>query len=183
MQRKIIEQTVLSIIITFFLVCNVSAVPNRTGVFFLTPSIGYYQFDRKWHLESQTMPVLNVGYGLSDHVSAELLLANISSKQTFGTKHSVEGSFYLLDGLYHFRVSRKAQPYVLAGVGLINVYPHAETEISLQTSLNVGGGLEYLFSDKIALRADVRDVYTPPGDKQDLFVLFGVSFLFGNHSE
>ena len=90
-------------------------------------------------------------YGLSDHVSAELLFANLSSKQTFGTKHSVEGSFYLLDGLYHFRVSRKAQPYVLAGVGLINVYPHAETEISLQTSLNVGGGLEYLFSDKIVL--------------------------------
>ena len=181
MNRKIAERTILSIITTFFLVCNVFAIPNRTGVFILTPTIGYYQFDRKWHLESQTMPVLNLGYGLNTHVSAELSVANLSSKHS-DTKHSVEGSFYLLNGLYHFKISQKAQPYVLAGVGLINVYPHAETEISLQANLNIGCGLEYFFSDKMALRADVRDVYTPLGDKQDILMLFGVSFLFGNQS-
>jgi OOP family OmpA-OmpF porin len=166
------ERFILFSMIMFFWSAAIFAVPDRTHTFVLTPTISYYHFDHHLYLKDQTMPALSLEYGLNRRVSAELFLIDLSSKNE--VNQSVNGIFCTLDGMYHFRSHRTFQPYLLAGIGVTYLHPHKALETASQMHLDVGVGLKYFVSDRIALRTEVRDVYTTLNGKQDLVFAFGV---------
>lgn len=151
---------------------------NRQGAIILTPIVGYYHYTDKRHIDNQTMGGFNLGYGLYDQWSAEFFFGKISSRQERNDKRGVSGELYLLNGAYHFRVFSPLQPYVFGGVGAMRLGPETNGDANTQANFDAGGGLAYFFSDNIALRGDVRDVYTPVGGKNDYLASFGVSILF-----
>lgn len=181
MRSDFIKWILYSICFSFFYVQALLAVPDRTNNLVLVPSVGYCQFSHKWDMTShQTTPVFSIGYGFNHRLNIEFLLTYLSAEQKKDNGHDINGSFYLVDGLYYFRTQKSFQPYLLGGIGLTNLHPHAENDLSLQSNLNFGMGLESFFSDRVALRVDVRDIYTVIGGKHDILINGGVVFLFKN---
>jgi OmpA-OmpF porin, OOP family len=160
---------------------QIAFAANRSGAFIITPAMGYYSYAGKRHVDDQAMPNINLGYGFDDHWSAELFLGDVSTEESRANKRSINGGVYTLASMYHFRIYSKVQPYLLAGAGAINLHPHSNRDADVQANINAGAGLAYFFNDQIALRADVRDLYTIVGGKHDLLANFGVSILlFGD---
>jgi len=155
---------------------NLFAV-NRNGALIITPMIGRYNYASKRHLENQTFGSLSLGYGLTDQISAELFMGNLTTNRKTDDE-GVSGGVYNLNAVYHFLPAFKFQPYVLGGVGVVHLHPSARGDADVQTSINAGVGIAYYFNDQIGLRADARDLYVMAGGKNDLMFNFGVSFLF-----
>ena len=66
----------------------------------------------------------------------------------------------------------------MGGIGLTSLKPNG-LDSRQQMNANLGIGAQ-LFADKmVALRADIRDLYTFVGSENDVLVSFGISFLIG----
>ena len=175
----------LLFLISIFLLCGalISQVAladtvDRQGTLSITPSVGYFRYSGKRHIESQALPALYLGYGFTPQVSGEVFYTSLSSNFRHQDHQSIEGDIYALDGLYHFRVTSPLQPYIAAGVGAIQLRPPATGDAKTQSNLNVGAGIEYGFSNRFSLRAGAHDFYTMVGGKQDILFDAGLTIYF-----
>ncbi len=91
----------------------------------------------------------------------------------------MHGFLYTADGLYRFKPMSVTQPYVLAGVGVLSLKPNANNGVN-QGNVNAGAGLQVFFKSWGALRAEVKDIYTLSGGKNDILINAGISFLLGS---
>ena len=58
------------------------------------------------------------------------------------------------DGSYHFNRNRKASPFITGGYSLAFREGHANL-------INIGGGLNYWFNEKMGMRLEFRDHFNP----------------------
>lgn len=152
---------------------------SRQNYLIATPSLGFFRYANKRHLDSAMVPAIEIGYGFSERISGELLYASLSSNNKGEDHDNVEGDLYAVNGLYHFRLSSAWQPYLTAGVGAMQLNPPtSQGDAKVQANLNAGAGLEYRFSDRISLQASVHDFYTMVGGKNDILILGGLTFYF-----
>ncbi len=155
---------------------------NREGAITITPGMGAYLFDSKRNIENPALYNLGVGYDFTNNWGVEALIGMMNSNtKGAASKADVHGNLYTLDGMYHFNTTSPFEPYVLAGIGMLDLSPNGD-QAGTQANLNGGAGLEYFIHRDIALRGDVRDVYTMTSGKNDYLVNFGVSILFGGQS-
>ena len=55
----------ISSLISFLLCLPLSSfAANRTGAWIITPSLGFYNYAAKRHLDDEAMPGMSLGYGL-----------------------------------------------------------------------------------------------------------------------
>lgn len=160
---------------------------NRPGAITLTVGTAYDFFaDKRNLVNTWLIPSAALAYNFDENWAIE------GAWGTFGTSQStsagaggVKGDLYTVDGLYRFgtyNFYQKLDPYVSAGLGVYHINPNGTNAENL-ANFNAGVGTQMFFDDSIALRAEVRDLYTFAGGKNDVTVGFGVSILFGGHTD
>jgi hypothetical protein len=157
---------------------------NRPGAFTFTVG-GAYDFwapDRNMH-NTWLLPTAALAYNFDEHWGIEGGYGTFEATQsTIGGGGSVSGDLYTVAGLYRFNnIYHCFEPFITAGVGVYHINPNGSNAQN-QGNINAGLGTEIFFGDSVALRGDVRDVYTWAGSKNDVILGFGVSFLFGGET-
>jgi OOP family OmpA-OmpF porin len=152
---------------------------NRAGAVTLTLADAYYHFASSRHLDNTSLPNVALAYNVTDRWAIEggIGVINTNQKPVLGGL-GVHGFLYTADAIYRFRHSQ-FEPYIIAGIGLLGIKPNGLNSTH-QGNINAGVGTQIFFSDSIALRGEIRDLYTTTGaGKNDYMINFGVSFLMG----
>lgn len=154
---------------------------NRAGAYTVTVGGAYDFWAAKRDLHNAWMlPTLALGYNLAENWAIEGGYGTFETSQNASIGGgSVSGDLYTIDGLYRFgNFYRYVEPYISFGVGVYHINPNGSNAQN-QGNINAGLGTQIFFDDSVALRGEVRDIYTWVGSKNDITLGFGVSFLFG----
>ncbi len=179
MKNKKIVWTMIGFIAWMSSQCGFAG--NRPEAVTITPGIAYYFYAGKRNLDNASMPNISLAYNFDQHWAVEGMVGvqntNINPPAVV-TPTGVHGFLYTVDGIYRFMPHKLFEPYVIAGVGVLGLKPN-QFDSEHQGNVNAGIGAQYFMDPSIALRAEARDIYTMSGGKNDYFINFGVSFLFG----
>ena len=127
-------------------------------------------------------PGVGLGIGLTDRWAAELLYSHFDVDLEFlGASGDDTTELIWLDLLYQFGGSDKLQPFVLAGGGKTESDRGALPSFD-DTQFNIGIGVFRSLSDRIALRGDVRAVYSEEEDDIQPFAFVGLTAFLGDVS-
>jgi len=162
---------------------SITLAGNRPGALTLSLGDAYYHFANKRNLNNPSLPNIAVDYNFDEHWAAELGVGIINTTTTsyhFSSNHGVHGFLYTADGLYRFKSYKRFEPYVLAGLGVIGLKPNGSETVD-QGNLNAGIGTQLFATDSLAFRAEVRDLYTISGGKNDYMLNLSINFLFDTH--
>ncbi len=150
---------------------------NRPGAVTFSAGEAYYRFAPKRHFENNGLPNIALAYNVNDRFAVEggvgLINTNIHNSTT------LHGTLYTIDGLYRLSTYGHFEPYVSAGIGAIAMQSTFNAESQQQGNLNAGVGTQFFVDNSIALRGEVKDLYTIAGGKNDMMANFMMSFLFG----
>ncbi len=149
---------------------------NRSGATTLTLATAYYHFSSQRHLDNTTLPNIALAYDFTDRWALEggVGVVNTNQKPVLGGL-GVHGFLYTIDGIYRFQPHTSWEPYLIAGVGMLAMRQN-NLDNNHQGNINAGVGTQVFFGEMIALRGEVRDLYTTTG-RNDYMINFGVSFL------
>ncbi|MDR3478735.1 MAG: OmpA family protein [Gammaproteobacteria bacterium] len=157
---------------------------NRAGAITVTPGVGYYYFDDKRNLDDTGLGNIGLAYNLSDKWAIEAIYAPFNTNRTnitAGTPKHVHGNLYMADGLYRFYNYKMFEPYVSGGIGAMYL-SRSGNDANTLANVHAAIGTQVFFDRVIALRGEVRDLYTLSGGKNDVMINFGVSVLFGGET-
>lgn len=146
-----------------------------------SPTIGLYTFDHHQELKSSALAGLRISRHLTPRWALEAVLQYVptDSKLKAGRDNEVSGLLYHLDGLYHFPLGEKWVPFLAAGAGAMTLDGNV-TGADTNLIVNYGGGLKYLYSDQMAVRADIRQVLTDDnGTEHNMVYTLGLEFSWG----
>ena len=150
----------------------------KAGSFHISPMIGAYIFEGDQNLDTGWNAALGLGYNFTPHWGAEAFAHYVDTQSQFSRVGDVSGLVYRLDGLYHFILSDKVVPYLAAGLGGIRLDPD-RGDTDNDTVLAYGGGLKYFIYENVALRADLRGIYSWDDPDHNLSAMLGVTFQIG----
>lgn len=158
---------------------NASA-SNRPGAVTLTPGIGYDFFANKRNLNNTAvLPTIALAYNFTEQWALEGMYGSLTTNyKPANMQGGTNGRLYTIAGLYRFTPHGMFEPYVSAGLGVLYLNPNG-SDANSQADLNAGIGTQIFFDKSVALRGEVRDLYTMSGGKNDVLVDLGVSFLMG----
>jgi outer membrane beta-barrel protein len=151
---------------------------NLPHAFTVTIADAYYDFANHWHYDNAALPNLALSYNVTDKWALEANAGYFNTKRDETDQH-IHGALYMVDGIYRFISYGPLEPYLIGGLGMIRVN-HNGNDAKHLGNVNGGIGTQFFWGDKIALRGEIRDVYSTTGSsRNDFFVNFGLSFLFG----
>ena len=130
---------------------------NREGQFSLSPMIGGISFDGTQHLETSPVYGVRVGYNFTKAFGVEGLFDYARSEGTI-TGNKVDFFRYGGELLYHFVPDNRLVPYVAAGYSGVNFDNDTASNSAghAKGAFDYGAGLKYFFTDRLALRGDIR---------------------------
>jgi hypothetical protein len=153
---------------------------NRAGPWMINPTVGYFHYASKRHVDPQAIAGLGAGYSLSDQAQVEFWVGHLSSNYSDrNDDRNIKGYLYNLDGLYLFLPASPVQPYILGGLGETYLKPATGNDPTTEAHIQAGAGVSYLMSAQISARADVEDMVTMAGGKHDILANAGLVFYFG----
>lgn len=157
----------------------VHAYGNEAGDLSISAGGGYYYFDGKREINNHGLPFGIVGFNMSDRWSMEAMLGGFVTtfKDSAHDDREINATLFTIDALYRFGDFCMIEPYVFAGVGVLGL-SHNRYDANNEGNINAGVGAQYFIADTLAFRADVRDLYTITGGKNDVMVNFGMTVLF-----
>ncbi len=152
---------------------------NKAGAVTITVGGGYDFFDSKRHLQNASMPLLALGYDFTKHWGIEAMVTAFNTKFDRSTHEhrQVNGRLFAIDGLYHFFPWQGIEPFILAGVGFTSLSPN-RFDANDEGNINAGVGIQLFANELVAFRAEVRDLYTWVGGKNDVVLDAGVTVAF-----
>jgi hypothetical protein len=154
---------------------------NRPGAFTFTLGGAYDFWSAKRDLHNTwLLPTAALAYNFDENWAIEGGYGTFEASQNASIGgDSVSGDLYTIDGLYRFGNQFHCfEPYVAAGVGVYHINPNGSNAQN-QGNIIAGIGTQVFFDNSVALRGEVRDIYTWAGSKNDVTVGFGVSILMG----
>jgi OmpA-OmpF porin, OOP family len=167
-------------------VATTALAGEREGAFSISPFVAGYTFDGTQHLDTAPAFGLRLGYDLTKHWGVEGVADYLqtSHTKTGTTKKMVS---YRVDLLYNFTPDGPLVPYLAVGGGGLTYGGNGITinEKNTDATANVGFGLKYFMTDKIALRGDARQLFVmedPNAPKYNWEYSVGVTFLLGKGS-
>lgn len=175
MKKNILLLGVLSLAV---LASNVALAGNRPGAITFTMAGGAYGFSSKRHMENAGVPNVALAYNFTDRwaIEGDIGVINTHTQAPLAVQ-GVHGAIYTLDAIYRFKPYKVVEPYISGGLGELTLSPNGfNSEHS--GNVNVGVGTQVFLDPSIALRAELRDIYTLAGGFNDGMANFGVSFLF-----
>lgn len=181
---KITKWFLFLVTVLSFSYISIVSADNRQGAFVLTPGLGAYIFDSNRGIKNHPLYNVGLGYDFNTNWGIEALAGTVPTSFKGFENKNITANFYSLDGVYHFNTNNPLVPYLLAGAGILD-FSHADIQhvgVTSQANFNAGAGLEYFLGKSLALRSDVRDIYTPVSGRSDVLVNFGVSLLLGGQT-
>jgi hypothetical protein len=165
--------------VCILLAVQVAWANNTAAAITVTPTLGMDFFASKRDLNTASvLPAMALTYNVDDTWAIEGFYGALNtSYHSDSHTGSVNGHLYLVDGLYRFQAKGRCQPYLTGGLGVLYLNPNG-TDAANQGNINIGAGTQLFFAENIALRGDIKDLYTMSGGKNDVLVSLGVSFLF-----
>lgn len=159
--------------------CVGMCVGNSAGDVTLTIGAGEFFFSTKRNMVNTSLPLVALAFNFTNHWGIEGFLSgyNTAYKSSEHDHRQINGTVFAADVLYHFTPYYFFQPYVLAGVGVIGMNPN-RNDANNEGNINAGIGAQFFVHPAIAFRLEGRDFYTWVGEKNDVMVDGGVSFLF-----
>lgn len=168
----------LSILLILF-TSTIYAWGNRAGDITFSGGGAYYWFANKRAIENDAFAFGIVGFDLSDLWSVEAMYGGFVTffDDRIHDDRRINASLFTIDAVYRFGDFCRFEPYVLGGFGILGL-SHNRNEANNEGNINLGLGAQYFIADTLAFRADVRDIYTIVGGKNDVMADFGMSLLF-----
>jgi hypothetical protein len=138
---------------------------------------GYTYYGSGQHFETAPMYSLRGGYNFTDNIGVEAGLDYSITNSTLVTDKKVAIFKYGVEGLYHFMPDRKLVPFVAIGLGGYNLSgPSVLVSRKEMGFMDYGAGVKYFLNDRLALRADVRQILANAGAFE---YTLGVTIPFG----
>ncbi len=161
-----------------FLSTSLAYAGNVPGAFTVTLADAYYDYASSWQLKNVFMPNFALAYNITDKIGVEAGAGFFNTKNN-DTDQDIHGWLYTLDGILRFAKCSHLEPYVIAGLGMIALN-HNGDDTKHPGNVNAGIGTQLFWGDTIAMRAEVRDLYSTTGNgHNDVMFNLGISFLFG----
>ncbi|MEW6440951.1 MAG: OmpA family protein [bacterium] len=187
MKRKSLVMTVCLFLLmgTAGLAGHAGAAPYSKGAFYLTPMAGGIFYLDEPDVDDGMIVGGRIGYFFSERISVEgdfdYAFSEFNGPPPAEAYDGLNANHYfgLLNGLYHFKpvLSESLRPYLLAGVG----GGHLDTGRFSETGFagNYGAGLQYVLSDIVALRGEVRHLLMTDPSESNVIVSLGLAMTFG----
>jgi len=152
----------------------------KEGAVSVSPFGGYTFFDADSDLKSKPTGGLRLGYNITEHVAVEGSGAYTDTKYDNG-KGSTNVYRYGAELLYHFIPESRLVPFVAAGLGGITYEGREGVRDADRTDeiLTAGAGLKLFLTDRVALRADGRNIFSFDDSFNHQEVTGGLDFQFG----
>ena len=140
---------------------------------------GQWNIDDDRRFKDTSTPWLGLEYGLSDRWAAEFMYAEDESRYRDGPKADIVtwqlGALYYLDD---FRSSdRSVTPYLAFSGGEIDI--DADDFDTVETTAALGGGLRWMLTERLGLRAEARMLHSLDESHNDWLFTAGVNYYFG----
>jgi formylglycine-generating enzyme required for sulfatase activity len=172
--KKVCACAAVSLVLAF---CGTVFGAVTEGQFSVSPMIGGYTYEGGQHLETAPMYSLKGGYSFTDNIGVEAGLGYSITNSTLVTDKNVAIFKYGVEGLYHFMPDKKLVPFVAIGLGGYNLSgPSALVSRKEMGFIDVGLGVKYFLNDRLALRADVRQILA---NADAIEYTLGVTIPFG----
>ena len=139
----------------------------RAGAFTVTPFVGGYTFDGVQHLETNVVTGLKLGYNITKNWGVEGQFSYVplrSTKAAFPNSGEQYGA--RADVLYHFLPEGKFSPFLALGGGWSKLDYVVDNQDAV---LAYGGGFKHSINKWIAVRADVRHIFSFHLERQGSF--------------
>lgn len=157
------------------------AVPTAADVpITINAGVGYWFFDREvrgLEPENASTPVIGLEYAFTDNFSAEVFAAH-DETEFDNTNISTDVTTWQLGGLYYVGAPAKVRPYFAFGAGEIEL--EADNFDTVETTLNGGVGVRWMFNDRVGARIESRAIYSVDESDTDLLLSASLSFYLGD---
>jgi OOP family OmpA-OmpF porin len=149
------------------------AVSAQTGLFSVTPLLGYHSPDKG---DAGAYVGLAAGLRIVPAVAVEAEFGKASDATLLNANVLVSPASWATSTM---------SPYVLAGFGQQDLdYTMGTTKVSTtDTVMNLGGGVLYGLSDVLSLRAELRGIHNSDKSLMDYLVLTGLQYNLGGKPE
>lgn len=156
----------------------------------LVPSVGYYDYDEGRGLDGKAFGSIGLGYVLNNTWTLELVSAGHDTNVD-NSSIDVRMRQLRLDALYTVNPEDDLQGYFVVGGGhnefrpdqAVQINGNAPTMDDIEESIvNYGVGLKYAFTDRLALRGDVRGITSLDEEQTDTAVSLALSWMFAETS-
>ena len=149
------------------------AVSAQTGLFSVTPLLGYHSPDKG---DAGAYVGLAAGLKIVPAVAVEAEYGKASDAKLLNANILVSPASWATSTM---------SPYVLAGFGQQDLdYTMGATKVSTtDTVMNLGGGVLYGLSDVLSLRAELRGIHNSDKSLMDYLVLTGLQYNLGGKPE
>lgn len=173
------KKLISSIALVAATVPSVNAEELDSG-FYIFPSIGYFLLDDDRNADNTPTASFAAGYQFNNRFSTEAAYGIFSTESNVSGK-DIDGTYYHVDAVYHLNDDDTLQPYVLAGIGNMDLdIPDSENDA--ETSYNAGAGFKRHLTENLSLRAEARMFYGNDSNNKDTLLNFGLVYLFGGSS-
>ncbi len=179
---------------------SVALGSNRSGAVTFSPMYGYYYFaSKRRNTHDVATPGIAIAYDFAPCLALEAAWASVNPRHSRHHDHDSDdvtnpfvyqnpnphrgkqGNLYVLDGIFRFGSFSVIEPYVSLGLGVLSI-KYNGNDATNQANANAALGTQIFIDPSIAFRAEVRDLYTFVGGKNDVMVNAGMSFLFGGET-
>jgi OmpA-OmpF porin, OOP family len=160
---------------------NVVSAQVRPSTFSVTPYIGGYLFDKDQKLGNAPVYGISLGYNFTKYFGVEASGDYIYTNYDLAVSDSRSTNVgnYRLDGILNLLPNSRLVPFVFAGFGGQSIdYPRNVRNKSAYAA-DYGAGLRFFFTDWLALRGDIRQIYVFDNSKKDIEYTLGLTFYFG----
>ena len=147
----------------------------KPGAFSLAPNFGSYFFDNDQKILNTKTYGLTAGYDINERWGIEGSFNLLNTKAKIGGA-KMDGNIINLDALYYLTTNQRFVPYLAVGAGNLTLDKLDGIDYS-GLSGNFGLGLKIFFTDRIAVRIDLRHVVNFP--ENNVLYTTGLSFAFG----
>lgn len=169
---------------SFFFPGGTGMCGMKEGAVSLNAVGGGYFFEGNQNMDDSLMGGLGLSYALDSRWALEYFASyghftanyegarcNCSEKET-----GLYGVATWVDVLYQFEAPGKAFPFLTAGVGGLFLEDFRAVEEKASFLVNLGGGINFEFTEKLMFRTELLYVFTTPGAHSNAMALAGFSY-------
>ncbi len=147
----------------------------------LNAGAGYWSFDGDRNLDSAATPWVSLEYAFTDNWAGEIGY-NATDTEFNPTGGDVDVQNWQLELLHYWGdpLGKRGtlRPYIAFGGGEIDL--DAGRVDTVETQINLGGGVRYMLTERLGIRAELKGFYSVDERQQDVLASVGLNWYIGS---